>query len=265
MTSTSGRILGGHQKIDRSARRHLTALADEPIWFPCIAEILHFEGMNGPDAIKRKSPGINEPWHFYSPNNTQDTQLISVIAEHFTQLKSAINKRDNVKAAFEAAWLAHAVVDGLTPAHHQPYEEQVAELRGGLDKASRNSIGAKIFFPGATLRERAKNNWQYWGPRGVFSTHTAFEWGVSTIILPAKLTLRTERAKQQLDKMRSDGLASWFTARAQEIDAMQLYERFQKRGWTIGLTRDVRATFAPMLAESVAVIWLAAATEKVDT
>jgi hypothetical protein len=47
--------MGAHQKIDRTARNLLEHLAPA-CPFPRTKTILHFEGNNGPDAIKRKSP-----------------------------------------------------------------------------------------------------------------------------------------------------------------------------------------------------------------
>ena len=40
-------------------------------------------------------------------------------------------------AAFEAAWLAHAVTDGFTPAHHEPLEEQLEGLRPTDDRGKK--------------------------------------------------------------------------------------------------------------------------------
>ena len=54
----SGRIMGTHQKIDRVAHRHLQAFLPTGHNFPTTRQILHFEGKNGPDGIKKKSPEI---------------------------------------------------------------------------------------------------------------------------------------------------------------------------------------------------------------
>jgi hypothetical protein len=54
LTPISGRLFGAHQKIDRVARKSFESLTPKAE-FPAIKEILHFEGVNGPDAIKRKS------------------------------------------------------------------------------------------------------------------------------------------------------------------------------------------------------------------
>src|SRR4051812_21257739 len=130
LTTISGRLLGAHQKIDRVARKHLERLAPAS-QFPIIGSILHFEGGNGPDAIKRKSPAKDEPWHYFQPFNDKDTSILELIDGHYQLLVKALKRQDDVRASFEAAWLAHAIVDGLTPAHHYPYEEKLVELMSG--------------------------------------------------------------------------------------------------------------------------------------
>lgn len=256
MTRMSGRVLGAHQKIDKVARRNLEKLLPGSA-FPSIRRIMHFEGINGPDAIKRKSPAKDEPWHYFQPFDENDNQLLKLIADHHEQLISALRKDDMVRAAFESAWLAHAIVDGLTPAHHHPYEEKVVELRGGLGIETRTTIKEKILFPGDTLREQAKNNWSYWGPKGLFSTHAAFEWGVSTLIAPLRLakSLPTEADIALLQKL---GVESWFRTIAQEVARMGLYDEFYARGWTVPLSRRVKRELAPALARAVSVAWIGA-------
>jgi hypothetical protein len=74
-----------------------------------LRRFLHFEGKNGPDAIKRKSPAQDEPWHYYSPFDEQDSQLIDLIKSHYKQLVVELKAKNKEKSAFEAAWLAHAL------------------------------------------------------------------------------------------------------------------------------------------------------------
>ena len=129
-TNFSGSVLGGHQKIDRVARKYLRKITEDTDGFPKIRSIIHFEGKNGPDGIKRKSPAKDEPWHFYDPFDEDDSQLLELIDGHYKILVKELKKGTPEKAAFDAAWIAHALVDGLTPAHHYPYEETLEELRG---------------------------------------------------------------------------------------------------------------------------------------
>src|SRR5437762_10117413 len=110
LTRFSGRILGAHQKIDRVARHHLRQILPDNTVFPSVRSILQFEGKNGPDALKRKSPAKNEPWHYYSPFDDADSKLLILIKEHYDQLVRQLKSRKKEREAFEEAWLAHALV-----------------------------------------------------------------------------------------------------------------------------------------------------------
>jgi len=259
MTTYSGRILGSHQKIDRVARRHLQQLLPQSR-FPKIRTILHFEGGNGPDAIKRKSPAKNEPWHYLQPFDEADTQLIGLIEGHYNALVKALKDKDDVRAGFEAAWLAHAVVDGLTPAHHYPYEEKLVELLSGRGIDTRTTIKNKIVMPGLNRKLQVKNNWMMWGPKGLFTTHTAFELGVATLMAPMKLA-RSIPTITELAEFQVLPLGVWFRNVAQDIARLELYDAFYRTGWTIPLARRVRRQLAPTLVQAVTLVWYGAMAE----
>lgn len=259
LTTLSGRLLGGHQKIDRIARRHLEHLAPAS-HFPSIKRILHFEGGNGPDAIKRKSPAVDEPWHYFQPFDDTDTQILDLIQHHYDALTKALRVNDEVRAGFEAAWLAHALVDGLTPAHHYPYEEKLVELRSGEGIESRTSIKGKLVLPGETRGEQLKNNWKMWGPKGLMTTHGAFEWGVATLIAPLSLKSALPNA-DDIEEFTSLGVKAWYRQAAKEIAAMGLYDSFYERGWTSKLASKVRKQLAPQIVRAVTVAWYSALIE----
>src|SRR6266498_1410472 len=182
---SSGNLLGAHQKIDRIARIAFERALPETS-FPSTKDILHFEGKNGPDGIKRKSPAKDEPWHYIDPANPNDKALLEMIQGHHDNLIKALRKQNQEKAAFEAAWLAHAIVDGLTPAHHFPLGEKIEEL-WGRPKEERTSIREKNIIRGEGYRDTVSRNWQYWGARGIMTTHGLFEWGFAVTIAPLKL------------------------------------------------------------------------------
>lgn len=261
MTVFSGRLLGAHQKIDRLARRNLERLAPHSR-FPGARDILHFEGRHGPDAIKRKSPAKDEPWHYLQPFDPEDTQLIELIERHYKQLVDALKDEDKVRASFEAAWLAHAVVDGLTPAHHYPYEEKLVELSSGRDISHRTTIGKKLLIPGHSPGHRMRNNWKMWGPKGLFTTHAAFEMGVAYLIAPLKSTGRRLRpTPDKIEQFEAQSLGEWFRGTAQEVARLELYDAFYKSGWTISLARRVRNQLTPMLVQAVELVWYGALQE----
>jgi hypothetical protein len=259
MTRASGRILGAHQKIDRVARRHLKQLAPH-VYFPQIRGILHFEGVKGPDAIKRKSPAKDEPWHYLQPFDMDDTQLITLIEGHYKQLVKALKAHDSVRAGYEAAWLAHAVVDGLTPAHHYPYEEKLIELRGGQSIETRNTIRKKLVLPGETLSDQISNNWKMWGARGLLTTHALFEWGVAVLIAPSHLKWKAP-TPDKLAAFADQPIGQWYRGLAQDIARMNFYNDYYESGWTLPLARRVRNQLAPILMQAVTTIWHGAAAE----
>lgn len=259
-TRYSGRVLGAHQKIDRVARRHLSHLLPDESLFPKSRRILYFEGKQGPDAIKRKSPAQDEPWHYYSPFDDDDSQLIELIRDHYNQLVKQLKKGNQERIAFEAAWLAHALVDGLTPAHHYPYEEKLVELRGGEGIETRTTMKKKIVMPGPTRREKMKNNWKMWGPKGLFTTHGLFEMGIATIIAPLSFGEAIPN-KADLESMRNMGPIEWFRRAAREIAVLEMYESYYKKGWTPKLAWQVRHKLGPIIVQTVTLTWYAAVAD----
>lgn len=249
---------GAHQKIDRVARRHLAmAFEGRGYYFPTIWQILKFEGQNGPDGIKRKSPAQDEPWHFYDPTDMNDTRLINSIVDHYDQLVSALRERNQARASFEAAWLAHAVVDGLTPAHHVPYEETLSELRSGQGIDTRNSPKEKLLMHGDTMTQKLGNNWKMWGDKGLLATHLAFEWGVSVIISPLRLK-RAMPNDADLVEFRQRGMQEMFRKRVYQVAALNMYETFHKSGWTPKLAKQVRRELAPLIVSTITLAWYGA-------
>jgi hypothetical protein len=259
LTPMSGRVLGAHQKIDRLARRSLSKLGGIKD-FPDAKLILHFEGVNGPDAIKRKSPARDEPWHYYTPFDSTDHGLVDLLGAHYDWLVDALKRKDEVRAAFEAAWLAHTIVDGLTPAHHYPYEQKLTELRGGKGIETRNNLREKIIMPGATKREKVSNNWKMWGVKGLLMSHFAFEIGVSFMLVPIS-EKRVALRKEDLEELREYGVLELFRQKAREIASLNIYERYQQYGWTPVLARTVRSKLIPVIVHTVALAWYAAALD----
>lgn len=258
ISNRSGTLLGAHQKLDRVARLALEKSMPGTA-FPSIKEILHFEGKNGPDAIKRKSPARDEPWHYYDPTDTADTDLLEMIQEHTANLIKALKKNSSEKAAFEAAWLAHALVDGLTPAHHYPFEKKLEELRGeGIE--TRTSIKDKLIIrqAGDSNRQTFSKNWQFWGAKGVMTTHGLFEWGVATAIAPLRLKKGYPNGNE-LIRVRTEGIVPIFKEAAAHIYELNMYERFHKKGWTSKLAKQTRQDLAPLIVKVVTLGWYAAA------
>ncbi len=251
--------MGAHQKFDRVARAHLAKILGDDVPFPKASRILQFEGHKGPDAIKLKSPSKDEPWHYYSPFDKNDSQIIYLIQSHFDSLVTELKEGDPERTAFEAAWLAHAIVDGLTPAHHYPYEQKVEELwqSRNLDRDTRLK---KMVPPGQTRRERAKKTWKYIGARGLLSTHLLFEMGVASILKPLSLNDAIP-TPDRLEEAKELGPLEIFRRAAREIAVLDMYERYLKRGWSTKLIYDTRHKLCPTIAQTVTLIWYLALVE----
>lgn len=249
----TGRVIGTHQKIDRVARRHLADhLSALP--FPAINDILHFEGSRGPDGIKLKSPGRDEPWHFINPKSiTPDDQLLTLIQDHSMNLSAALKSKDMHRASFEAAWLAHAVTDGLTPAHHEPLEDQLRELKHVDER--KNRVRSKIIMAGnGSRRQFIRNNWKYWGAKGIMTTHTLFEAGVATAAKPMQFKAAA-MTEDDIRDMQERGFRAVYIDMVQYIDSLGMYERFKKDGWTQNLAKQTTRDLIPTIVHAVELAW----------
>jgi hypothetical protein len=220
---------------------------------------LHFEGNNGPDGIKRKSPSVDEPWHYIDPENPDDTALLDMIRDHHANLVEALRSHNDVRAAFEAAWVAHAITDGLTPAHHYPLADKIEEL-WGKPKESRISIKEKNFIKGKNRRETLRKNWEYWGAKGVFITHGLFEFGVATSIKTTKFS-DSLCDKAWLKDADQKGLDAVFLETMQRVHGLAMYETFWKKGWNTRLARQTRQILIPEICRVVIYAWYSAYQE----
>lgn len=249
----SGDIMGVHQKIDRFARRHFGVLPGVAGGFPTIKEILHFEGNNGPDGIKRKSPSVDEPWHYVDPTRPDDTELMTMILDHHHNLVEALQSGNQPRAAFEAAWLAHAIVDGLTPAHHYPLGDKIEEL-WGKPKDERLTIREKNVIKGKNRRDTISKNWQYWGAKGVFVTHGLFELGVATSIKTTRFR-GIGPSHEWLKHADDRGLEKVFSDAVQQIFALDMYHNFWQNGWSTQLAQQTRKELVPEIIRVVSYFW----------
>jgi hypothetical protein len=254
LTNFSGNVLGAHQKIDRSARTQLAVLGLSDEDFPVTRKILHFEGKNGPDGIKRKSPGDDDPSYFYDPFDPEDTLLLGIIENHLEQLTIALRNKDVSKSAYEAAWLSHAIVDGLTPAHHYPFDKELEILRGEPG-TTRKSLKDKTIIKGDTQLETLQKNWDFWGAKGLFTTHWMFEWGVSSVVCGQRLSKRIP-SQEEIEYVAEHGFLHVFKRIAREIALLGMYDHFYEFGWDPHLARQTRTTLGPRATQAVTLAWL---------
>lgn len=246
--------MGVHQKIDRVARRNVGQKLHKKTIFPNINHILHFEGLNGPDGIKRKSPGRDEPWHYLDPKDPSDRLLHDMIEDHIHNLIEALVTDNRERAAFEAAWMAHAITDGLTPAHHYPLEEKLEQLRDGQGLETRTTAREKLVLPGKTRRQQLRNNWEFWGAKGIMTTHLAFELGIATMIAGQRLATSMPSDKD-FARVEKEGIMSIFDDAVHRIAELGLYEEFSRSGWTRRLAHDTKSILIPYIIKVVTLAW----------
>ena len=249
----SGRLVGTHQQIDRVARRSLMALINEPNNFPTIHDILHFEGIRGPDGVKLRSPGVDEPHHFINPEKPHEGELLKYINGHIQNLAKALKEDNQERAAFEAAWLAHAITDGLTPAHQVPYQEMVDDLRGKR-QLEHQTVKDKIIIKGDTTKDTLKNSWYYWGPKGILSTHTLFEGGVASVVRGYRMRL-AQPTSDELHMIRDGKFETYYIQAVHDVAALNMYDSFKKMGWTETLARQTVDELIPTIVKVVTLAW----------
>jgi hypothetical protein len=252
---------GIHQRFDMAAYHLIEPyLPTEPESFPTLKEVLHFEGYNGPDGLNTKSglkpKGIkpkddSNPNHEYDPI-TDTGEIPGLIAGHYAGLVESLKSHDTIRSAFEAAWLAHFVGDGLTPAHHWPLEERIAEA---ASKASDEVKGGDVSKYMAFIQR----NWAIWGAKGHMTTHMNFELGIAFALL--LFPIRPEFDPAELTRASTLGPVEYFKAEARSVAALDLYNRFYKEGWTADIAATVKNQLAPQAARTIGIIWLIALLE----
>jgi hypothetical protein len=246
--------MGVHQKIDRVAHRHMLAKLPKRAVFPSLHDILHFEGLNGPDGIKRKSPGKDEPWHYIDPRDPRDREIFTMISDHIFNMGMALREKNHERAAFEAAWMAHAITDGLTPAHHFPLEEKLEELRDGKGLDTRTTTKEKLVLPGKTRRHQLRNNWEFWGAKGIMTTHLAFELGVATGIAPLRFDDAVP-SQEMFKRVANEPFENIYNEMLQDVAQMNMYDEFGKLGWTRHLAQEARNVLIPDIIKAVTLGW----------
>lgn len=266
----SGRVVGTHQRLDQAARLSLAKILAKNKYFPSSKEIIHFEGSRGPDGLKRKSPGTDEPSHMLVLNAAGEIQaagqpasdprsVIEMINDHRWNLTKALEHKNPTRAAFEAAWLAHMVTDGLTPAHHFPLSEVKDELM--TDKEFVKVFGEPIkgVMHGRNTLETMRNNWLYWGAGGHMSKHVAYEYGVlmiTTALTPRALMVNLSPADlQDLDAEQV------FRRSLARVYGRKIYQRFLAEGWTTELAIETRDFLLPEIVCAITLNWYSAAAE----
>ncbi|MDR0591478.1 MAG: hypothetical protein LBG75_02925 [Candidatus Nomurabacteria bacterium] len=246
-----------HQQFDRAARLQVASHLPKDCHFPTAKEIIHFEGKNGPDGLSSKKSSLNdEPWHFLPPNFSDD-RLLRHIENHIHNLHAATVKQNRTRMSFEAAWMAHMIVDGLSPSHHQPFREQLKELDSRNIEELRSRL-SRMITPGTGIKDFLKLNWKRMGPGGVGTNHIMFELGVEFIMIPFRpKQAAVELSVADVSRVKSGEYMSMYKDSVKRVDSYQMFERYEKKGWTEELARDVKKVMIPEMIKMISLGWLA--------
>jgi hypothetical protein len=249
--------IGVHQRFDMAAYRMVQPYF-APGTFPSLKQLLHFEGINGPDGLKVKSPGRHEPSHLYNPI-TDVGPIPEHIAGHYEKMVDALKRGDLVRTAFEASWMGHYICDGLTPAHHFPLEERIAEHSSPIKNPNGSFFKHKVIAPGDRPVDIVRKGWAIWGGKGLLSTHFNFEMGIAMAMLAQRVHVTLDPAK--LAEARQMGPIEFFKQESKEIAELHIYDLFYEKGWTTEVARLVKNRLAPQTAQTIGIIWLLAYLE----
>ena len=113
-------------------------------------------------------------------------------------------------------------------------------------------------MPGSNSRERLRNNWEFWGAKGVMTTHFMFEMGISTTIATRGLHAARPSANERIHVER-DGVRAIFVQAMHKIHHLKMYETFHKKGWTRALARQTTDELIPIIIRTVTLSWYYAA------
>jgi len=264
--------MGAHQKFNRASFAALRDLivnqpdriTNQKVFsiFPEIKTINKYEGYNGPDGIKVKSPAQDEPWHYYNPLDDDDKEIFPLIMQHYHNLREALSKNDNEKAAFEASWLSHTITDGLTPAHHYPYEAEITKELGRSSE-DRTSKSQKLVARGDSVIDTIKRNYRIHGGKGILTSHLHFEAGITATLILHRI--RSGKPSDiELEFAREQGIIEVFKRTAEEISRLNLYNKFHEKGWTRRMARTVREDLSPSIVRTVTTAWFLALEESLQ-
>lgn len=234
---TKGKLLnsvGTHQKFDRAAYDLFKNRVEDPKKFPSRSMVLNFEGSGGPDGLKFK--GNYNTDHMWDPVN-KIGHLPTWIEINYKNLVKALKDGDDVKASFEAGFMAHYLTDSLTPAHHISHKFILEEYEN----------------------KKYRKRWKIYGHKGILSSHVAFEAGISSAIMFTPIKVKFD--ENLLKNIQKQGIKQVVMNESLAMSKHDMYEQFLTKGWSAKLAKNIKATVVKRIPQLVAAAWVAAYEE----
>ncbi len=237
--------VGVHQRLDRQAYQLITYynLSNKDLTgkFPALKKILHFEGINGPDGLKVKSK--NDVSHLWDPISKVG-HLPTWIEIHHQQLILALQKEDHTEAAFQSAWMAHYLADGMTPAHHIDF-----------NKIEEKMLTSKQ----ANLLNKMRKKWLYYGYKGLLSSHLIFEFGIGFYLIASRTKPKFDA--DLLQQIKKQGLKRVFEIETSKVGELDLYNNFLTEGWNGKILTELRNSVLIRIPQLISASWQSAIEE----
>lgn len=220
-----------------------------------------------PPNLAPTAPGSSDHTNS-SPETSQATNLAisadsrslpEMIVDHHWNLVQALRQKDATRAAFEAAWMAHMIVDGLTPAHHFPLTDVKEKLMTSQEMVKIFGQPVKGMMRGHNALETMRNNWLYWGAKGFMSQHIGYEYGVAMIA--ATLPHRALAARIDPSTFVEQDFFQNYPQSVAKVQQYNMYDRFCKEGWTTELAVETKNILLPEITKNIALGWYSTITE----
>ena len=232
-----------HQKLIIASRKQITDYLPAGTHFPAEELITHFEGKNGPDGLLLKRSTSDEPCQFIRPYS-DGGQLVGHIQDHIYNMRQAFYNNDEVKIAREAAWMSHMIIDGLTPAHHQPEQEFIKgeELTPTGSSATFVIKNLKKLRPGTPLMN-----------------HTLFEARIEMLMHRIDLDqLAAKISQKDLQRMQEGQFIELYLKTVRKIADKEIFTKFEKSGWDKTMSHQIKTELIPEAIKLITLGWLSA-------
>ena len=115
-------------------------------------------------------------------------------------------------------------------------------------------------MPGATRRDQLQNNWQFWGTKGLMTTHLAFEFGVASTIATLRFDDITV-TDEELTAAATGDFEDLYKQTLSLIAEMDMYGEFSRAGWTRHLATETKNVLMPHIIKAVVLGWYAASKQ----